>query len=74
MIEEKEEEIEFAEIKCKEVFQLRQFASFLYQGFKQEQEKRTVKILTKQFEDHLRGLKLIPPLNKLPEKMTKQQL
>jgi hypothetical protein len=55
------------------VFQLRQFASILYKGFKQEQEKKTIRILTKQLEDHLRELKLIPQLIKAPEKIAKHQ-
>lgn len=49
IMEDKLEDIEFSDLKCKEVFQLRQFSLYLSKEFKEEQEKRMIKILTKLF-------------------------
>lgn len=60
VIEDKLPDLEFAEIKCKEVFHLRQFHSMLHRETKEDQEKRILKLLSKIMDHYLRNLKLIP--------------
>jgi hypothetical protein len=61
LIEDAEDDLEFSELKCKDVYQLKQLYSYLEKDKKKDEEKRITKILTKIFEDYLRELKLIGP-------------
>ena len=57
--EERDEDIEMADLKCKEVHQIRHLSYHLSRDFKKESEKRIGRILTRMFEEHLRSNKLI---------------
>lgn len=49
LIEEKIDEVEFAEVRCKDVFQLKLFEQSLQREGLEEQERRMMKLLSKIF-------------------------
>lgn len=55
IIEDNLEDIEFSEVVCKEVFQLKQFEKLMHRESREEQDKRMFKLLSKIFEHHLRN-------------------
>lgn len=59
LIDEAEEEIEFSELKCKEIYQLRQCYNQLEKNYKKDEEKKVGKVLTRLFEEYMREQKLI---------------
>jgi hypothetical protein len=73
LVEEPLEDVEFAEVRCKDVFQLRHFEQSLHREGLEEQERRIMKLLSKVFEHHLRANKLLIAQKPVQERRTRPQ-
>lgn len=73
LVEEQLEEVEFAEVRCRDVYQLRHFEQALQREGHEEQERRMIRLFSKIFEHHLRTNKILLTQKNTQERKLRQQ-
>jgi hypothetical protein len=65
--------VEFAEVRCRDVFQLRHFEQAMQREGLEEQERRMMRLFSKIFEHHLRTHKILLTQKPTQERRLRQQ-
>lgn len=73
IIEDPLGEIQFSEVKCKEVYNIKYFEQMLQKQSIQDQEKRIIRLLSRIFQHHLKNNKILVAQKQAVEKISKAQ-